>query len=160
MLHTFIFWASIRFCTSLYIWAPMSTYAYIRIRVLHNPTGKRQPYVYPVYFLFFIWRSSYEEGTPHCRFRRKPKVLDESNLSVFGIKLLSCGIEPPLKFNFGSIAVLLYSSKERLESMNEMLDNFGLGSTKQMLDNFENDDWWRYYVAWSIFLSVGRGSPL
>jgi hypothetical protein len=41
-------------------------------------------------------------------------VLDESNLSVSGIKLLSCGVEPPHKFNFGRIAVLLHSPMERL----------------------------------------------
>jgi hypothetical protein len=42
-------------------------------------------------------------------------VLDESNLSVFGIKLLSCGIEPPHDYDFRRSAVLLYSPMERFE---------------------------------------------
>jgi hypothetical protein len=40
-------------------------------------------------------------------------VLDESKLSFLGIKLLSCGIEPPYDHNFRRSALLLNSPMER-----------------------------------------------
>jgi hypothetical protein len=48
--------------------------------------GKRQV---EFYFIDLFWRSPYEEGTPHCRFRRESEALGAGriHLSVLGIPL-------------------------------------------------------------------------
>jgi predicted nucleic acid-binding OB-fold protein len=68
-----------------------------------------------ILILIFL-RSSYEEGTPHCRFQRKPVALGAGRvqLSVIEITLLTYRIEPPLEFHIGQIAELFLSPKERL----------------------------------------------
>jgi hypothetical protein len=63
----------------------------------------------------FFLRSSYEKGTPHCRFRRKPVAVGAGRIQLYviGITLLSCGIEPTHKFRFDRNTVLLHPPMER-----------------------------------------------